>query len=166
MTLVGTWWRNSLANSPHSGCPLLAWSADGTVLWTADGRRTRSWRAADGALLTNRSNSAPILGRIANGRCRPIRGGSSRLRARCESPTAPRASLQSAFVALPHEQAVVISPDGHFRGTKGVEKEIVYVVETSRRAGGAFTQGVRHAVRMEERSPARDTGRRRVGVGR
>ena len=39
--------------------------------------------------------------------------------------------LQAAFVALPHEQAIAISPDGHYRGTKGVEKEIVYVVETA-----------------------------------
>jgi hypothetical protein len=38
--------------------------------------------------------------------------------------------LQFAFVPLRHEQAVIISPDGHWHGTVRADQEIVYVVET------------------------------------
>ena len=39
-------------------CRLLAWSSDGKTLWTADRWRTRSLRAADGAVLSDRASDA------------------------------------------------------------------------------------------------------------
>ncbi|HVA50547.1 MAG TPA: hypothetical protein VNH11_29650 [Pirellulales bacterium] len=39
--------------------------------------------------------------------------------------------LVASVVPLGHGQAVVVSGDGHWLGTRGAEKEIVYVIRTA-----------------------------------
>lgn len=43
----------------------------------------------------------------------------------------PKLELVASVVPLGHGQAVVASADGHWLGTRGAEKEIVYVIKTA-----------------------------------
>ena len=43
----------------------------------------------------------------------------------------PKLKLVASVVPLGHGQAVVVSADGHWLGTRGAEKEIVYVIKTA-----------------------------------
>jgi len=115
----------------HDSCKLLAWSSDCKTLWTADRWRTRSLRAADGAVMSNRASDAwvtpyfPSWTMSADSRRIVAAEGAVRLR------DSANGELQVSLLPLRNEQAVVVSPDGHWRGgMQAAEKEIVYVVQT------------------------------------
>jgi WD40 repeat protein len=115
--------------SPGGYLALLSWSRDGKTLWAVDTRRTRRWLVADGELLNEWKNP----GYFSQPGYWAMSVDSRQIVAPCgtirilDSETG---ELQGAFVPLRNEQAVAISPDGHWRGTEGADNEIVYVVET------------------------------------
>jgi WD40 repeat protein len=113
-----------LDRTPHDLRPA-NFSLDGRFLAVAT-TCTRVWDLAE---VNEKAEVAPTL-----------RGGEAVAKGDGLAPPSRSAAatlkLVASVVPLGHGQAVVVSADGHWLGTRGAEKEIVYVIKT---AGGQET---------------------------
>jgi len=106
---------------------LLGWSADSKAVLTWDGSgRVRWWDNQTGELL--RGVEFPFFAILApspNGRFAAMDTGGAFRIGDLHNGTFPL-----TLVPLRGGQWLAVRPDGHYRGSPGVEKEIVYVVQT------------------------------------
>jgi hypothetical protein len=106
--------------------PLLGWSADSKSVMTWGGENVRWWNRQTGDLL--RRTDFPLLDS-------PIISPDSQFvavlrRGAFHIGDIARGKFQLALVPLYGGAWLAVRPDGHYRGSPGVEKEIVYVVQT------------------------------------
>jgi WD40 repeat protein/serine/threonine protein kinase len=105
----------------------LAWSSDGKTLTSFGPDRTlRLWEAGARALV--RTTSLPAMGPLSPDRRWQASHAPNLVRIWETEPGALRATL----VVLRGEEYLAVSPDGHYRGTPGVEEHLVCVVQTDR----------------------------------
>jgi WD40 repeat protein len=108
------------------GTPLLAWQEDGRAILCGNFLCANLWDTASGTLirtLTGHMNSSGVPAASQKLVAFP---GQSLIRLRRIAD----GELSRTLLPLRDGQSAVLSPDGHFRGSPGVEKEFVCVVQT------------------------------------
>jgi WD40 repeat protein len=125
-----------LDRTPHRARPA-NFSPDGRFLAVAT-TCTRVWDVAELNEAAERSLKSKVQGPTSEegSRVAPtLRGGEAVAKGDGLAPpsrsAAPTLKLVASVVPLGHGQAVVVSADGHWLGTRGAEKEIVYVIKTA-----------------------------------
>ena len=108
----------------------LAWSADGKTLFSGglsdqDVQVVKTWDASGGKLLKTTDGVGCSLSR--DGKTVALFGAASIRLFDLESRTP-----LGVIVVMPVPGALALSPDGHFRGSSGIEDEIVYVIQTDK----------------------------------
>jgi WD40 repeat protein len=113
----------------HEGRVAVAWSADGATLLSAGEEGTlRTWDAGQGLPLR------VVAGAGGYGSFSPDhRLLASQLANTFRVWRTDTGRLLGTLVPLPDRQALLVSPDGHYAGPPGVEKQLVYVVTTDQR---------------------------------
>jgi WD40 repeat protein len=123
-------------NADNSLVRAMRWLGDGAVVGLDDSGYIRRWEKS--------SNRGSVMGRIFpgfSGHFSPDGAwiasghGWEPARARCFTSAvwlwkAANGRPTGAVVPLLNEGWLAVSPDGHFRGSPGVERELVYVVQT------------------------------------
>lgn len=107
--------------------PLLGWSADGKAVKTWGGETVRWWDRQTGELLRRKEFpllDSPVLLSPDSQFVAVSRGGALNI------GDISRGKFALTLVPLSGDKWLALRPDGHYRGSPGVEKEIVYVVQT------------------------------------
>jgi WD40 repeat protein len=110
----------------------LAWSPDGTKLATGSNDNTyRIWKTATGKVVRiiqgKEVSYADFLAWSPDGRVLATGGDASILFWEADTGI-----IRARLFQLPHERSLVLHSTGHYRGTLGIEREIVYVVQTAK----------------------------------
>jgi WD40 repeat protein len=117
----------TLVRDMNSG--FLAWSADGTTLDTIElsDSRIRTWDVATGQL-------RDTVTKVCSGALSPGRktAAAHKTSVTVELMDADTGRRRALLVPLGNGRGLAISPEGHYRGTPGVERELVYVVQTDK----------------------------------
>jgi hypothetical protein len=111
----------------------IAWSRDGSEITSIRATTARRWSAQDGAQLSRAAVATlPCDDRIghwlADDGSIAMTNTNSMLR--LWDPQTGRSFVTLAYAPAHNDAWLVVSPEGHYCGSKGVEDEIVYVAET------------------------------------
>jgi WD40 repeat protein/serine/threonine protein kinase len=111
----------------------VAWSGDGNEVITADASTIRRWAADSGKLLKSVRHAVPCQVLDHPQPCFFSRDNRLLLipRAGVRVIDTTTGELLATMRPLRGGQCAVVSPDGHYLGTKLAEKELVYVVQTA-----------------------------------
>jgi WD40 repeat protein len=110
----------------------LAFSPDGQTLATADGwNNVRLWSPATGGPLRRlHGPTMPVLSLTWSPDGRRLAGGGEL--ATTHVWDVASGQVQAVLLGLPRDRALAVGASGHFRCTPGVERDLVYVVQTER----------------------------------
>jgi WD40 repeat protein len=115
-----------LDRTPHDARPA-NFSPDGRFLAVAT-TCTRVWDLAEVNAAAERSRKSKVESQKSKEGTGNRAQGTENPKSKIQNP---KLHLVASVVPLGHGQAVVVSADGHWLGTRGAEKEIVYVIQTA-----------------------------------